>query len=44
MYEGCLLNVCGGKHIFIIVLEDGTLDAQEEDGHNNSLSLGMRYE
>jgi hypothetical protein len=38
--RGCLLNACRGKHTLIILLEDGTLGAQEGDGDNNSFSLG----
>jgi hypothetical protein len=30
-----------GKHIFVIRLEHRTLDVQEEDGYNNSLSFRM---
>jgi hypothetical protein len=33
------LNVCRDKHICITLLEDETLNVQEEDGHNNSFSL-----
>jgi gas vesicle protein len=31
--EGCFQKVCRGKHIFITLLHDGTLDVQEEDAH-----------
>jgi hypothetical protein len=40
----CLLNVCRGKHIFIILLEDGTMGIQEEDGHSISFSLGTGHD
>jgi hypothetical protein len=33
-----------GKHIFTTLLEGWTLDIQEEDGHNNSFSLGLAGE
>jgi hypothetical protein len=36
-------NVCEGKHIFITLLEDGTLDTQEEDEHNDSFSFRMDH-
>jgi hypothetical protein len=35
VYIGCLLNFLRAKHTFITLLEDRTLDVQEEDGHNN---------
>jgi hypothetical protein len=39
MQKGWLVNVCNDKHISITLLEDGKLDVQEQDGHNNSFSL-----
>jgi hypothetical protein len=38
-YKGRLLNDCSCKHIFITILEDGTLEVGEEDGHTSSYSL-----
>jgi hypothetical protein len=35
----CLMNVCHESHVVITLVEDGTLDVQEEDGHNNSCSF-----
>jgi hypothetical protein len=37
------VNACGGKHIFITLLEDGTLDVQEEDECNYSFSVGTDH-
>jgi hypothetical protein len=34
---------CHGKHIFIATLESRTLVVQEENGHNNSFSLGTGH-
>jgi hypothetical protein len=34
------LKFLRGKQNFITLLEDGTMDVQEEDGHNNSFSHG----
>jgi hypothetical protein len=41
--NGCLLNVCHGKHIFIIPLEDRILYVQEEFRHNISFSVEMGH-
>jgi hypothetical protein len=43
MQKGRLLNVCRAKRIFIALLEDETLDVQEEHGHN-SFSFGTDYD
>jgi hypothetical protein len=43
MQKGRLSNVCRGKHIFIVLLEDDTLDVQEERGHN-SFSFGTNHD
>jgi hypothetical protein len=40
----CLLNVCRRMHIFMTLLEDGILDVQEENEHNNSFSLGKGHD
>jgi hypothetical protein len=37
--KGRLLNICRGKHIFIALLKDWTLE-DEEDGYSNFYSLG----
>jgi hypothetical protein len=44
MYEGTFLNLCRSKHIVTTLLEDGTLDILEEEGHNNSFIPGTGYE
>jgi hypothetical protein len=41
MWKERLLNDCRGKHIFIGLLVDGTLDVQDKDGCNNSISLAL---
>jgi hypothetical protein len=43
MQKGCFLNICHGKHPFITLLEDWTLDVQEDE-HNNYLSLRMSHD
>jgi hypothetical protein len=37
--KGFLVNFCRDKHTLITLLEDGKLEVQEQDGHNNSLSV-----
>jgi hypothetical protein len=37
------VNVFHDKHVFSTLLEDETLDVQEEDGHNNSFSFGAGH-
>jgi hypothetical protein len=44
MQKGCTLNVYRCNHIFITLLEDGTLDVQEEGGHNISFILGTCHD
>jgi hypothetical protein len=38
------VNICLGKHIFVIQMEGGTLDVQEENGHNSSFGLGTDHD
>jgi hypothetical protein len=42
-YKECLMNVCHKKHVFITLVEDETLDVQEEDGYN-SYSFGTGHD
>jgi hypothetical protein len=43
-YKGCDMKVCHEKRGFISLVEDGTFDVQEEDGHNDSCSFGIGHD
>jgi hypothetical protein len=36
IYKRCILKADQGKHIFIALLKEGTLNVQEDDGQNKS--------